>query len=305
MAENFYDILGISKKASLQEIKAAYRKLALKWHPDKNKDSQASDKFKKINQAYEVLSDTKKREMYDQLGHDGYTRRGGRAGTAGQNPYGQQGGYSQGPFTWTYTSSGGGGNSGGGGGGGSPFEGFDFGGSDPFDIFEQFFGGFSGRARQQKPAYQIDIDFDEAVKGVQKKVNISGKGKTIKIPAGIDNGDRIQFNDFILIVNIKPDRVFQRRGQDAYVDVEIPFSKAILGGTVEIPTLEKGKLKIKVRAGTQPGSMLRLREKGFPYLRSNRKGDLYVLFKIHMPDKLTKRQKELLEEFEREMEERS
>src|SRR3989344_2089438 len=162
MAQDYYQILGVSKKASAAEIQKAYRKQALEWHPDRNKDPKASEKFKEITKAYEILTDPKKKEIYDQYGADAFAP---GSGFGGQQPGGgtQSGRY--GPFTYSYST---------GNGGGSPFEGFDFGGfSDPFDIFEQFFGGGGGfRPRKQRSVYQLTIDFMEAVNGTEKKVQI-------------------------------------------------------------------------------------------------------------------------------------
>lgn len=283
----YYDILGVPKNATAHEIKSAYRKLALKWHPDRNKTPEAANKFKEINQAFEVLSDPKKKEMYDQIGHEAFTRGYGRAGSGYS-----QGTYSQGPFTYTYSSS----------GGGSPFEGFDFGGfSDPFDIFEQFFGFQTpGNRRKQRPIYETTITFKEAAKGITKDVRIDGKNKTIKIPAGVDEGMRIRFSDFDLLVHVLPDSQFKRQGQDIYVEIPISLSKAILGGTAEVPTLE-GKVKVKIRPGTQPDTIIRLRGNGIPYPHSTRRGDLYIVFKITIPERISPRAKKLLEEFEREI----
>src|SRR3990167_3279362 len=176
MANNkdFYEILGVSQNASDAEIKSAYRKLALQWHPDKHKGDakkEAEQKFKEVNQAYEVLRDPKKKSMYDQMGHSAFTQNGSGG------PGGPFGGYQQGPFRYTYST-----------GGNVNFEDL-FGGSDPFDIFEQFFGGgssFGGR-RAQKPVYQATIDFMEAVRGVEKSFVIQGSQKKVKIPAGVDN----------------------------------------------------------------------------------------------------------------------
>ena len=207
---DYYDLLGVSKSANLNEIKAAYRKQALKWHPDKNKSPEASDKFKEVNQAFEVLADPKKREVYDQYGPEAFTR--GGFGRAGADP--QTNAYQGGPFTYTYTSS----------EGDSPFEGFDFGGfSNPFEIFEQFFGFQSsvGRKRSRRPIYQIQVSFDEAARGATKEVEIDGKRKTIKIPAGVDDGMRIRFSDFDLSLSVSPDSRFKREGQDVYVEVPI------------------------------------------------------------------------------------
>ena len=284
--KDFYETLGVPKTANDTAIKAAYRKLALKWHPDKNKAPEASEKFKTINQAYETLSDPKKKQMYDQYGHDAYTRQG--ATSQGNPNAGQNGSYS-----YTYSS-----------GGGNPFEGFDFGGGnvDPYDIFESFFGfqggqrGGSRRARRQ--IYQIEIGFMEAIKGVTKEVGIDGKNKTIKIPAGVDNGNRIRFADFDLQIAVRPDKNFKRDGQDIIIEQPISFSKAILGGEIEVPTID-GSIRIKVKSGTQPNSMLRLKGKGVPMPNSSRVGDQYVMFKIKIPDHVSWNQKKALEEFER------
>lgn len=289
MAQDYYTILGVSKNASASEIKTAYRKNALKWHPDKNRAPEAEAKFKEINQAYEVLADPKKREAYDQYGHEAFTRQGfGRAGAGG--PSGQS--YQSGPFSYTYSSS----------GGGNPFEGFDFGGfSDPFDIFEQFFGfaGAGGR-RAPKPQYRIQISFDEAVAGTTKEVQIEGKRKTIKIPSGVDNGSHIRFSDFDLIVSVSAHPKFKRQGQDVYIEIPLSLTLAILGGTISVPTVEGGEIKVKVKSGTQHATMLRLREKGIPYPNSNRRGDQYIVFSVKIPEKITQKQKNLLEEFEKD-----
>jgi DnaJ-class molecular chaperone len=237
---SYYDTLGVSKSATLAEIKSAYRKLALKWHPDRNKDSGAEKKFKEINQAYEVLSDPKKKEMYDQVGHESFTSRGG-ASASGQGPFSGTWGSGNGPFTYTYTSS----------GSGSPFEGFDTGGTDPFDIFEQFFGGFSqGQSRKRNSVYQIQITFDEAVSGVEKEFRIEGKAKKIKIPAGVDDGMRMRFSDFDLLISVSPSREFRREGQDVYIEIPLSLTKAITGGTIDVPTVDKKKLTVKVHPGT-------------------------------------------------------
>ena len=295
MAQTFYDILGVSTSATKAEVKSAYRKLALQWHPDKNKSVGAEKKFKEINNAYEVLSDESKRQSYDQLGHDVYTRSGGRGAAGGYGaPGGGRGGYQSGPFSWTYSSSG--------GQGGNPFEGADFGGfTDPFEIFESFFGGggFGRQARQQKPAYQINITFDEAVHGVEKNVNVDGKKKKIKIPAGVDNGMQIRFNEFDLLISVGHDARFRREGQDVYVTINLSFTKAILGAQIDVPMLDKATVKVKVMPGTKHGSMLRLQGKVVPYPQSSRKGDFYIVFNVIFPQKLTGRQKQLLEEFEK------
>jgi len=288
---DYYELLGVSKNATLEEIKAAYRKQALKWHPDRNKSPEAPEKFKQINQAFEVLSDPKKREIYDQYGAEAFTH--GGFGRPGAGPYTYT--YKSGPFTYTYTSSE--------GSAGFPFEGFDFGGfSDPFEIFEQFFGFESpiGRRRPRRPVYQIQISFAEAVHGVTKEVEIDGKRKTIKIPAGVDDGSRIRFSDFDLSVSVIPDKRFKREGQDIYLEVPISLTTAILGGIISVPTIDK-EVKIKVRPGTQPDTILRLRGQGVPYPHSSRRGDQYVIFKVKIPERVSPRGRRLLEELENEL----
>ncbi|QQG44643.1 MAG: DnaJ domain-containing protein [Candidatus Roizmanbacteria bacterium] len=286
--KDFYEILGVDKKASADEIKSAYRKQALKWHPDRNKEAGAEAKFKEINKAYEVLADAKKREMYDQYGSSAFER-GGHGGHG-------VGGYGQGPFSYTYTTSGNGGN---------PFEEVDFGGfSDPFEIFEQFFGFKSPfnqqRQRQHRKIYQIEISFEEAVKGTEKKVSIDRKEKEIKIPAGVDNGMRIRFSDFDLLIQVRSHSFFKREGQDIYVEKNIPYTLAVLGGVVEVPTIDK-PVKLKIRPGTKSGTAVRLRGQGVPYPNSSRRGDQYVVFNLDVPERISSKAKKLLEELEKEL----
>lgn len=284
---DYYEVLGVSRSATQEEIKAAYRRQALKWHPDRNKSPGAAERFKEINKAFEVLSDPKKREIYDQYGEAAFER-GAYSGGATGGQY-----YQQGPFR-VYTNFGG------------DFSGFDFdfeGFSDPFEIFEQFFGfqsPFSRTRRPRREVYQTTIDFEEAVKGATKEVVIKGQRKKIKIPAGIDDGAKIRFSDFDLIVNVRPHSFFKRRGQDIYFEKEISYPLAVLGGVIEVPTIE-GKIKIKVRPGTQSGSMIRLRHQGIPYPYSSSRGDQYIIFKIKVPEKVSSKAKKLLEELEKEL----
>jgi DnaJ-class molecular chaperone len=278
---DYYEILGVDKNATQAEIKKAYRKLALKYHPDRSDAEDAEEKFKEINEAYQVLSDEKKRQTYDQFGHAAFSGASGM----GSNPF--TGGARSGPFTYTYRTS----------GGENPFEGFDFG--DPFEIFDTFFGGgFSRRGfarRAARPRYSLKVDFMEAVKGATKEIEIDGKKHKIKIPAGADDGTRIRFDDFDISLDIKPHPRFRREGQDVYVDEEIPFTTAVLGGTKQIKTLN-GELNLKIRPGTQSHTLVRLRGEGIPYLRSGGKGDLYVRIKVKVPEKLTPEQKRLLKQ---------
>lgn len=280
---DYYEVLGVPKSASAQELKVAYRKKALEWHPDRHQSDKqtAETKFKEINAAYEVLSDPQKKAAYDQYGHAAFQQGGG----AGQGPFG--GGFSQqGPFSYTWSSAG--------GHQGQGVDFSDFGFSDPFDIFEQFFGG--GRTRRaRKPVYSLTIDFMEAVKGVSKDVDIEGKRKTIKIPAGVGEGTRISFDDFDVMVSVKKHDKFQRDGNDIYIDVPISFADAALGTVIEVETVE-GQVKLSVRSGTQPGTLMRLRGKGIPDVRGRGRGDQYVRLVITVPTHLNRSQKQLLEE---------
>ncbi|MBI2268008.1 MAG: DnaJ domain-containing protein [Candidatus Blackburnbacteria bacterium] len=269
--KDYYEILGVGKSVSATDLKKAYRRLALEWHPDRNKSSEAEKRFKEINEAYEVLSDSKKRQAYDQFGHAAFTPGGAPPpGGSGGSPFGF-GGF--GPFTYTYRTSG--------SRDGSSFEGFDF--SDPFQIFEEFFGFTSPFGRSaHMPHVSITIDFMDSFKGIEKEVVIGAKKRKIKIPPGVDDGSRIRFADFFATINVRPHKTFQREGDDVFVDVEIPLVIAITGGEVDIPVLE-GETKIRVKLGTQPGTMLRLSGRGMPRLRGRGRGDFYVRLHINIP----------------------
>ncbi|MEK7458622.1 MAG: DnaJ C-terminal domain-containing protein, partial [Patescibacteria group bacterium] len=288
MKRDFYEVLDLSKSASQDEVKAAYRKKALEFHPDRNKSTDAEKNFKEVNEAYQVVGDPAKRKNYDQFGHAAFDQSAGFGGGGG-NPF--AGGFGQqGPFTYSYQSTGGGGN---------PFEGFDFGGgADPFEIFESFFGGggnpFGGRAKR-KPRYTLTIDFMDAAKGAEQTVSIEGKRHTIKIPAGADSGTRIRYSDFDITLSVKPDPTFRRDDYDVYVDQEIPLTMAILGGNAQVKTID-GNLTLKIRPGTQPNTMVRLREQGIPYLQRKGRGDEYVRLIVKVPEHLSRRQRELMEE---------
>ncbi len=281
---DYYQILGVSRTATQDEIKKAYRKLALEYHPDRNKSKEAEEKFKEINKAYEVLSDPQKRQMYDQYGSAAFEQGAG-------GPFGGFGGFRQqtgryGPFTYTYSTNG---------------ADFDFGGfSDPFEIFEQFFGGASpfGR-RERRPVYSLTLSFMEAVKGAEKEVTVNGKRQKIKIPPGVDDGTRIRFGDFDIIFDVASDPRFERQGSDVISEKEITFPQAVLGDQVDVDTVD-GIVKIRIPPGTQPNTLIRLRGKGIPRLRGTGRGDHYVRIKVVIPRTLTRRQKELLEEFQKE-----
>jgi curved DNA-binding protein len=292
MAEtkDYYESLGISKTATADEIKKAYRKLALQYHPDRNKTKEADAKFKEVTRAYEVLSNEEKRKTYDQYGQAAFEQGAGQGPFGGAGgPFGgfggQQGGQ-QGPFSYTYTSNG---------------QGFDFGGGvDPFDIFEQFFGGaspFGQRAR--RPAYSIRITFQEAVHGVEKEVTINNKKQKIKIPAGVDRGSQIRFDEYDIVVDVTPDSKFSREGNDIITEETLSYSDVALGKELSVETID-GAVTIRVPAGTQPNTLIRLSGRGVKSIRGSGRGNHYVKIKVEIPKKLSHRQKELLEELQKE-----
>ncbi|MFH2085643.1 MAG: DnaJ C-terminal domain-containing protein [bacterium] len=284
---DYYEILGVTRSASDSELKSAYRKLALKWHPDRNKESGAEGKFKEINEAYEVLSNKEKKAKYDQFGHAAFDPSAGFGG-------GQGGGsYRQGPFTYTYST---------GGGFEDLFGGQGQGFSDPFNIFESFFGGQNpfGGQYQPKPHYSMTIDFMEAVMGAEKSFVHQGKRYTVKIPEGADDGTRMRYSEFDVSLNVKPHKIFRREGSDVFIYHEIPLALAILGGDTTIPTLD-GELVIKIREGTQPSTTIRLSGKGIKHLRSSSRGDFYIKLKVMLPEKLSHRARELVHELQNEL----
>lgn len=276
---DYYEILGVSKDVSDADLKKAYRKMALKFHPDQNKEADAEEKFKEVNEAYEVLSDKQKRQTYDQFGHAAFDP--SSASTGGFGGFRQAGG----PFTYSYSTS------------GSPFGNADFG--DPFDIFEQFFGGASpfGRARPAKPHYSLKITFMEAVQGAEKSFIHQGKERTVKIPAGANDGTRIQYDDFVISIDVAPHDTFKRDQYDIFVDHEISFTLAALGGNITVPTIHED-IKLKIRPGTQPTTMIRLQGKGVPHIRGRGVGDQYVRLIVTIPKNLSREQKKILKKFQ-------
>lgn len=291
---DYYDLLGVTKTSSAQEIKNAYRKKALEWHPDRHQGAdkeEAERKFKEINEAYQILSDPSKKGAYDNYGHDAFSP--GGMGSRGGSPFTQGFGGQGSPFTYTWSS---------GGGQQNPFGNTDFG--DPFDIFESFFGGggnpFGGQQRQRQiPRYSVRLEFMEAVNGVEKEFDIEGKRRKIKIPAGVDEGTKINFGDFTLSVNVAPHEFFERDGDDIYINVTIPYSMAVLGGTIKVPTIDD-EVKIKIREGTGSGTMIRLRGKGAPNPHHKTKGDQYVKLNILVPEKPTRVQKRIIDDLKEE-----
>lgn len=283
--EDYYAILGVPKSASLDEIKKAYRVLARKHHPDVDKSPGAHEKFKTINEAYEILSDKEKRQSYDQFGHAAFAP-GGGAGRAQEGSGGFPGGFG----FWTA------------GGEQGQRVNVDFGGfSDPFEIFEQFFGGQSGgfgQTYRQMPTYRLRLTFDEAVHGTEKDVNMDGKEMKIKIPAGVDDGSRIRFGDFSVVCEVAPHPTFSRDGYDIVVDKKVSVAVAVLGDILEVPTVD-GSVKIRIPAGTQSGATIRLRGKGVAHPNRDLRGDEYIRIHVEIPQKLSYQQRRLFEELKK------
>jgi molecular chaperone DnaJ len=360
MAKDYYEILGLSKSASTDEIKKAYRKLAHKYHPDKQGGD--SEKFKEASQAYQILSDDKKRAQYDQFGSAAFEQ-GGPNGGAGYGPGG---------FDFS----------------GFQGQGFDF--NDIFsggfsDIFDMFSGGGQGKRRSNKGAdleTRVEITLEDAAKGIERELHVfkkdtcdtckgsgaakdakevkcsqcggsgqvnvtqntmfgafsqvaqcpkcHGEGKTIdtpcqtcggdgrvrkekrlkvKIPAGVENGATIKlsgegeagpkggtFGDLYITVFVKDDKRFRRNGDDLVTDINVSFVDAALGATNRIETLD-GKIDLKIPAGTQPGKVFKIPNKGIKHLQGSGTGDLLVRVNIEIPTKLSGKQKKLLEEY--------
>ncbi len=346
---DFYDILGLSKNASDSEIKKSYRKLAMKYHPDRNQgDKEAEKKFKEASAAYEILKDPEKRSAYDQFGHDAF-RQGGQGGAQGFGDF--AGGFS--------------------------------------DIFEEFFGGgFGQNSRQRGPArgsdlrYNMTVSLQEAYTGKKTEIRIPGytscnacnstgstdksgpstcstcdghgkvrstsgffsierpcptcggegysiknpclkcngtgqvkKQKTISvsIPAGVDTGTRIRISgegepgqkgagngDLYIFVQVQKDNLFEREEENIFCQIPISITTAILGGEIEVPTIDGKKARLTIPSGTQSETQFRLRGKGMSILRQSRRGDMYVETNVEIPVNLNSKQKSILKEFENE-----
>ena len=360
--QDFYETLGVGKSADADELKKAYRKLAMKFHPDRNAgDKTAEQKFKEISEAYDILKDPEKRAAYDRFGHAAFD------GTAG----------------------------GGGGRGGSGAGDFGFNFSGGFaDIFDEMFGDFGGRdqrggagggAGQGRGAdlrYNMEISLEDAFAGKQATIRVptaagcetcsgsgaakgskpatcsacGGRGRvraqqgfftiertcaachgqgqvidkpcptcrgagrvqkektlSVSIPAGVEDGTRIRLTgegeaglrggpsgDLYIFLSIKPHQYFQRDGANIYMRVPLSMTKAALGGVIEVPTVDGGRARVTVPEGTQTGHQFRLKGKGMSVMRATARGDMHIRAQVETPVKLSKRQKELLKEFEGE-----
>lgn len=311
--KDYYKILGVSRDASQDEIKKKYRKQAAKYHPDKNPDDKsAEDKFKEIGEAYEVLKDPEKRNLYDKVGSD-------------WKKY-QQAGASADDFNWgQYSNRGGGqrinmedlfgGGRGGAGGGGSPFSSFFetiFGGGDPFAGQQSRGRQYQSNARtapRQKgrdTQAKVDVELKEILTGVEKQFRINGERVKLKIPAGIENGKKLKLKgkgqssptggskgDLFLKVNVIEPEGFERKGDDIYQKMPIDLYTAVLGGEFTAQTLN-GKIKLNIPPETQNGRTFRLPGRGLPHFKKNsKKGDYYLKTVITIPEKLTEKEKEL------------
>lgn len=307
--KDFYQLLGVSRTATQDEIKKAYRKLAMQYHPDKNPNNKkAEEKFKEITEAYETLSDTQKRQSYDQFGHAG----------AGGNPFAGSG-------------------YGGGGFNGGGFSGArSRGGPDPFqDIFGDVFGdifnqtqrtrGKSNASHQNRGSdlkYTLSVTFEEAAVGCEKLVSFSRQAGakeevaklSVSVPAGVKDGQRLKLSgegdkpssgpagDLYVIIDLQDHLLFRRDEADVILDLPVVYTDAILGKNIEIPTLF-GKAEIKIPSGTHSGQNFRLKSKGFPRLGATGSGDMLVRVIVDTPSKVNARQKELIEELSRYNEE--
>lgn len=292
---DYYEILGVSKSASAEEIKSAYRKLARKHHPDIDKTTGADIRFKEVGEAYQVLSDPQKKQSYDQFGHAAFDRGAGASGPfgAGGNPFGGAGNWQQ--YSWST----------GGRSGAGPNVEFDFGGfEDPFQLFEQIFGMGMGQGFRRRPTYQLDLSFNEAVHGTQKDIEVeertqqgrvTRKRLKIKVPSGVDNGTKMKFGDIDLVFHVNRHPEFIREGADIFSEITISIPQLVLGDIFEVNTVQ-GKVKVKVPPGTQPGALVKLKSKGVPRLGSASHGDHYVRVNLKVPQNPSKEEKKLYEE---------
>ncbi|MGB8251933.1 MAG: J domain-containing protein [Anaerolineaceae bacterium] len=301
--KDYYQALGVSRNASADEIKKAYRKLAMKYHPDRNPGNKtAEDKFKDINEAYQVLSDPTKRQRYDQLG-DSYSQWQSTGGTS--DSFNWQEWFSQGQPA-----------------GGRRVDVRDFEdlfGSSFSDFFTSIFGGMGSNApRQRRRAtplnyeHPVSISLQEAYKGTERSLKIDNRRYEVKIPAGAQSGTKVRIagagpsdqsgdkGDLYLIIDVTPDTNYERKGADLYLDAKIDLLTAVLGGQITVQTIS-GPVSLTIPAGTQPGQTFRLTGRGMPHLKDKQvHGDLYVRTKVTIPNQLTAKQRELYEKLRKE-----
>lgn len=291
---DYYEVLGVDKNASPEEIKKAFRKQAVKLHPDKATGDET--KFKELNEAYEVLGNDQKKAAYDQFGHAaGADQAGG--GPAGGNPYGAGGN----PF-----------------GDGVQFDFSGFGGGGMGDIFEMFFRGAQNQTRDVEIA--LTIDFLDAAQGTTKELSLrvadnkAGGRKQedvkVKIPAGIDDGQSIklegkgeinaqgQRGDLYVHIRVRPHKSLRREGPNLISEITLDMADAALGVEAEVETLQ-GNVTVKIPAGSQPNKIVKLSEKGLPIIGTNRHGDHLILIHVEVPKKLNHKQRQALEDYKK------
>ena len=290
---DYYEVLGVSKSASDDEIKKAYRKLAVKYHPDKNPgDKEAEAKFKEINEAHDVLSDKQKRARYDQFGHAGVGGAGFGGGASG-NPFGQGGAFNFNGQTFN----------------------FDFGGGSPFDDILGSLFGFGGSRRPRRGSdlqTTVTLTFEEAIFGTNKTVSTEKGDLKIKIPAGIDDGMSIKLRgkggpapeggtepgDLYVRIKVKPHKSLTREGAIILSEQKIDMVDAALGCEIEVLTVD-GPVTMKVPAGTQSGTPFKLSGHGVQFRADGDRGPHIVTVVVETPKNLSRKQKELLEEFKK------
>lgn len=306
MAEDYYNVLGVNKNASKEEIKKAYRKLAMKYHPDHAKgDKGSEEKFKKISEAYAVLSDDEKRKQYDTFGSEGFQQR-----------YSQEDifrGFDLGDILREF----GFGGFGGAGGGRPGSYRFSFGGGEgPFGSsgspFESFGGGRQAPVKGSDLVYELPLTLREVLTGASKTVSFDHKGRservTVKVPPGMVTGKKLRLSgkgepspyggppgDLYVQAKVLDDPKFAVDGRDLTTQREIRISEALLGTTLKVPTPEGKELSLKVPPGTRPGTRMRLGGHGLPDMRGGQRGDLFVRIQVQIPKKLNKEQKSAVE----------
>lgn len=305
--KDYYKILGVSKSASEKEIKKAYRQQALKYHPDRNKgEKSAEEKFKAVSEAYAVLSDPEKRKQYDMFGADGFNRKYSQEDIFRDFDLGSifrefgfgGGGRGQNIFTHIF-----------GGSGQTQFRG----GGSPYG---SQYGDFQGRQQARKGQdliYELPITLEEAFKTSNKVISYQVGGQqnnvSVKVPAGIFTGKKLRLRgkgqpspyggphgDLFIQVKVLDDPLFKRDGDDLILKREITFSEAALGTEIEVPTIDKKTLRLKINPGTQNNAKFRLKGYGMPHMNSKGRGDTYVQVTIKVPTKLNKKQKDLIQE---------
>lgn len=307
--KDYYDILGVSKNASAADIKKTYRKLALKYHPDQNKGNKAAEaKFKEISEAYAVLSDSEKKKNYDMFGAEGF-----------QNKFSQEDIFSGFDFGSIFREFG----FGGGGRGANPFSQV-FGGTggagqrqhaNPGSPFGSCGGGCNSRTQDTKGAdliYELSIPLEEVFQATEKVISYQVNGRpekvSVKVPAQISDGKKLRLRgkghpspyggqpgDLYVKIKIIDHPIFRRENDNLYSKHEITFSEAVLGTQLEISTIDKKLLKLKIPPGTQNNAKFRLKSYGLPRSKGNGRGDAYAEITIEVPKKLSKKQKSLVE----------